>query len=97
MPIDYSYITPVSMLVVSSLFPACSIVFVVLRFYVRRAHKMPHLVDDWLILPALVCRLCHLFNRLLNASQLLTIGMGIALIIGMGVWRKPLLDVGSEH
>lgn len=41
--------------VVSFIFSFLAIIFVGLRFYVRRVKKVEVLVEDWLILTALVC------------------------------------------
>lgn len=54
-PINVSYVSPEAIIAVAALFPSLSIVFVGLRFYVRRVQRMKLLADDWLLIPALVC------------------------------------------
>ena len=52
--LDVTYIGPTSMMVISTLLPALSIVAVATRFYVRRKQAAKLLWDDWLLVPALV-------------------------------------------
>ena len=49
------YVTPWEIYGASVLLPFLGIVFVLLRFYARKLQKKSIGIDDWLMLPALVC------------------------------------------
>ena len=49
------YATPGATYAASITLPGLSIIFVLLRFYTRSLHKNAFGMDDWLMLPALVC------------------------------------------
>lgn len=54
-PLSVPYVTPGETYAASILLPCLGIGFVVLRFYTRKLQKMSYSIDDWLMLPALVC------------------------------------------
>lgn len=49
------YVTPGEIYSASIVLPILGIVFVLLRFYARVVQKKSAGIDDWLMLPALVC------------------------------------------
>lgn len=49
------YVTSEEIYAVSIILPLLGIIFVLLRFYARILQKTPTGIDDWLLLPALVC------------------------------------------
>lgn len=49
------YVTPGEVYAASILLPFLGIIFVLLRFYVRALQKKSTDIDDWLMLPSLVC------------------------------------------
>lgn len=74
---------PSSVVAVGVVMPALGIATVVLRFYTRRRMRNQILVDDWLLLPALVgLSMVEVCEARLTRRQLLTVGMGASLIAG---------------
>ena len=53
-------ISPGEIIAVASVLPALCIIFVTLRFHVRRSSRVELLMDDWFTLPALVKSLDYL-------------------------------------
>ena len=49
------YVTPGEIYAASIVLPLLGIVFILLRFYARTLKKNSIGLDDWLMLPALVC------------------------------------------
>lgn len=52
--ISFKYVSPGQIITVSTVLPGLSIIFVALRFYVRKTQRAQIGIDDWLILPGLV-------------------------------------------
>ena len=52
------YVTPWEIYTASIVLPFLGCVFVLLRFYARTLSKQSIGIDDWLLLPALVCTPC---------------------------------------
>lgn len=52
--ISFKYVSPGEMIAASTVLPALSIIFVALRFYVRKLQRAQIGIDDWLIVPGLV-------------------------------------------
>lgn len=77
---------PGNVIAASVLLPVLCTVTVGLRFYTRYVQKSRVLLDDWLTLPALVCipSACGEKARssMISSPQILTIGMGVASVIG---------------
>ena len=49
------YVTPAETYAVSIILPSLGVMFVILRFYARVRQKCSIGIDDWMMLPALVC------------------------------------------
>ena len=63
------YMTPTDTYAVSTILPSLGIIFVLLRFYTRVQQKWSIGVDDWMMLPALVCLFCsYNLNAILIAD-----------------------------
>jgi hypothetical protein len=50
------YASPNAIITAGVLLPALGIITVLLRFYIRSSRKNSVSVDDWLVIPALVCK-----------------------------------------
>lgn len=50
----YNYLTPGVMGAAAIALPVVGIAMVVLRFYSRRSRKLKPMIEDWLVIPALV-------------------------------------------
>jgi len=61
------YADPGGLIVMGAIFPILGFIATVLRFYTRRLQKAKLLIDDWLLIPA----------------EIVLIGIGVALIIGV--------------
>ena len=74
--------SPSSIIAVGVVFPVLCTIAVVLRFYLRYALKVRLMADDWLTIPTLVSKR-HDGLRSTDSAQLLTIGMGVSMIVGI--------------
>lgn len=80
--------SPLSVIATSIALSVLCTVVVLLRFWTRRILKTRLMLDDWLTLSALVSSL-HVFSGSMafidvyGDEKLLTIGMSVALIIGL--------------
>ncbi|KAI4262520.1 MAG: hypothetical protein L6R42_002306 [Xanthoria sp. 1 TBL-2021] len=91
---------PSSVVAVGVVMPALGIATVVLRFYTRRKMRNQILLDDWLLLPALVgLSMVEVCEARLTRRQLLTVGMGASLIAGvrMHALGYPTPITGDPH
>lgn len=50
----FYYEDPAAVIALGAILPAIDVVVVALRFYARRKQKLQLMVDDWLVVPALV-------------------------------------------